>query len=845
MIRKFCAALNVSLSRVLLQFSPVHYLFLYTCLIVTASVLVSDGLKDVGLAACAAALGILVLVASYFLFASFRRARLSAAGSLQVVHCSNQKSIIGLCLFIMLCLLNAIRCFQTILIPYHNAIIMDGKTMTTECKVISFSHTPEGVSGIAEDILYPDNPQTSETGIDTCRILSTVYGDVYVYGKTEDLSYGDILNAEIKFSQPSQVRNPGGFDEKRYYAQQGIYLKGRLVSSRRIRTDTSLSASVLADKVRSALIRSIGRMMPEKEAGMLVALILGDKSGVDAQTRKDLAEAGVSHIAAVSGSAVSFLFFPMKRGLRKLRIRRKYRNSILFASLIAFGYITLWTPSVTRALVMVMIALGAAISDKRLNYPQTLALAMTVIIISNPVNSLNFGFWFSVLATSGLIYFNDPISLRISRMFKIPETISSIAGMTLAAGIAVLPLQIMMNGEISAASVFSNILIMPAVQILIPAGLLAGIAGIAISDDFLLQLMALPLRGMINWLLTVSELVSKADFLKIRTGCSPVLIAIAAFMILIYMATDKKSMKKKAFLLSCCFLLSGMTANVAAYMLRSEVEVVFADVGQGDATLILLKNRMSILIDSGDMKNGESALNGILDYYDIKYPQIYIVTHTHADHCGAMISLMKQRGGKVLIVPAQAFSDLVPDEEDVLTGVDDGGYKSDDFAADLYNSAKENRIRIIEAARNDSIVIDQNTKIEIHNPSIEASFGPDRLNDNSLVMTITYKSFNILISGDISGDTETELVNLNLVKAANIYRIAHHGSPTSTNHDIISAVNPEVSVISVGFNFYGHPSKNVIARLKAAGSSLYRTDRNGAVIVKYNNGQYSVKSMMP
>ncbi|MHB8963219.1 MAG: DNA internalization-related competence protein ComEC/Rec2 [Saccharofermentanales bacterium] len=766
-------------------------------------------------------------------------------GRTQDRYACRQKRSVAAGLFSMLCLLNTLRCFQTILLPYSNAARLDGLTTETYCTVASFRQEQYDSIGIAQDILLPDRIGQAEMPDSKGRIVRTDHGLVYVYGKTEDLTYGDEILAKIDYSRPSPARNPGCFDESRYYAQQGIYLKGRVISYQMIRRDDGFSATMLAYKVRSALIHSIYRMMPSEDAGMLVALILGDKSGMDARTRSILAEAGVSHIAAVSGSAVSFVFFPVRKMLRKLRVRRKYRNALLFASYIAFGYITLWTPSVTRALVMVLIVLIGNICNKKVNFLQTVAIALTIIVSANPVFALNAGFWFSVLATSGLIFFSDPLSMRLSRMTGLSGAFTSSAGVTLAAGIAILPLQIMMNDEISIASIFSNLLIMPAVQILVPAGLIAGILGPLIRDAGAVQILALPLRGMSEWLLMVSELVAKADFLTISTGNYPVLIASAAACLMVWMVSIKKTVKRTAFIMLCCFLFSGLSANIAAIALKSEVEVVFADVGQGDSTLIMFRNSVSVLVDSGDEKNGSSVVNGILDFYNIGYPDLYIATHTHADHCGAMAGLIAQRGGDTLVVPVHAFSSAGQDGTDQFTGVDDGGYKSENLAADLFQAATGKNMKIIEVSRNDVITIDENTRIVIHNPSSEFPYGPDRLNDDSIVMTVIYKGFSILIAGDASGESEKEMVDSGSNLRSNIYRISHHGSPTSTNHDIINAVDPEISVISVGFNFYGHPSGKVISRLMASGSRLYRTDRNGAVIIKYSDGRYAVKSMIP
>jgi competence protein ComEC len=653
----------------------------------------------------------------------------------------------------------------------------------------------------------------------------------------------------LVLSDPVPARNPGGFDEKSYYNQQGIFLKGRMVSYEVIQHPNIPSPTIVAARMRNGLIHSMNRMLPRDNAGLLAALILGDKTGLDAQHKKWLVDAGVSHIAAVSGSAVSFLFFPFKRLLRRLRLSRKKRVAFLFVFLVAFGYLTSWTPSVSRALIMMMIVLASQLVHRRISYAQIIARTVAVLVSVDPVLALNLGFWYSILATSGLILFGEHLSDVLEKTTGIPGVLSASAGITIAAGVSVLPLQILTNNEVSAISVLSNLLIMPAVSILVPCGLIASWIMQPFQEGRWMQWMALPLRGLTDWIFMVSEKAASAELFRFRIGRFPGLVFVAAVFFLLYIAVERRTWKRTALYLSTGILLAAMLANGIARIRQPEVLVVFADVGQGDCTFILLRNKTSILIDAGDERNGLGAIEGILDYYGVSSPDVHIVTHTHADHCGGMIPLIATRGGKTLIVPKGAFSPefMVVEGDDAVfeAGGDDGGYRSDNLADPLRQAALAKGMKIVEATSHNRLDLGDGTILDFHNPPPDVIPGPDRLNDHSLVMSVTHDDFRVLIAGDATGEAETMMLEGNEISGANIYRIAHHGSKSSTNHDIISAVHPEISIISVGFNFYGHPSESVLRRLDEMSEQVLRTDRNGAILVRYGKGRYSVQCMLP
>jgi competence protein ComEC len=319
-------------------------------------------------------------------------------------------------------------------------------------------------------------------------------------------------------------------------------------------------------------------------------------------------------------------------------------------------------------------------------------------------------------------------------------------------------------------------------------------------------------------------------------------------MLVIFLFMKARSSRRVCLILALCAMTTGLFHCGIRTILQPEVRIVFADVGQGDATLILMKNGQSVLIDSGGKKSGVKVIHQMLDYYAIARPSIYIATHTHEDHCGAMIDIMEKRGGNTLLVPfgtIQRIEESKPDEKTSENGyLPDHGQRTgeSDYALDLAAMAEEKGIEMKEIGAGDVIVLNEKCCITLYNPSKD---GEAKDNASSMIIKVTYDDQNVLITGDADGETEQKLADSGADITSNIFRISHHGSPYSTNHDIISAVSPKVSIISVGTNFYGHPSPKVIECLEAAGSIVYRTDTNGAILVEMDDEGSHIKAMIP
>ena len=754
-----------------------------------------------------------------------------------------------LCLLILTIVM--IRSIQVILIPSYKAQMWYGKEKQVTGTVVSYVSGNSGSSRFLNPWLSSADAFVEEEKQKGASVLfRTEIGLVSVYCMTEGLEIGDRIKADLQFSEPSPPRNPGGFDERGYYESISVYLKGKLADQASLSVTGETADFILkaASAARSAVIRVFDTNIPAREAGLMAGLLIGDRSGMSGEDIKVYQMAGLSHITAVSGSAIAFLLVPIRFLLKKFKISKRKKSIITVSILLFFGFMTGWTSSVARAMLMVFVMMASRMCHQKIRAIQSLFITMTFLMVFSPAFALNIGFWFSGIATAGIVLLSESFGDMLEYKGSLPTVVKSTLASSLAAGLSVMPLAIWTAKEISLSSILSNIIVLPLVEFATIFGSVECMAGIANPNYFLTRILAVPLAGLLYSINRIAVFISGIGILHIKLAGISFYCVIAAGMLVIFLFMKGRKSRRICLLLALCVMTTGLLHCGIRRMQQPDVQIVFADVGQGDATLVLLKSGQSILIDSGGKKNGVKVIRQMLDFYAIPYPDLYIATHTHEDHCGAMIDIMEERGGKTLFVPfgtirriKGSMSGEQTSENSILPDYSPKTGESD-YAQDLAAMAEEKGIMIKEAGAGDVIVLDDRSSITLYNPSKD---GEAEGNASSLVLKITYAGQDVLITGDADGETEQKLVNSGVDIASNIFRISHHGSPYSTNHDIISAVSPKVSIISVGTNFYGHPSPKVIERLEAADSIVYRTDTNGAILIEMDEDGTAIKTMLP
>lgn len=247
---------------------------------------------------------------------------------------------------------------------------------------------------------------------------------------------------------------------------------------------------------------------------------------------------------------------------------------------------------------------------------------------------------------------------------------------------------------------------------------------------------------------------------------------------------------------------------------KDNLTIHFLDVGQGDSILVQFGNK-NVLIDGGEAEMG-SRIVSYLKGHGVSKLDLVVATHPHSDHIGGLSTILRTFPVMQVLDSGQVHSTQT--YEDFLTLVD------------------QKDIPYKVAEKGQKINIDPNLKIDVLNPPAKRF---DDINDNSVILSVTYGQISFLLMGDAEREAETNLLSTDL--DSDILKVGHHGSTSSSSSAFLKAVSPEISIIEVGKgNDYGHPSSMTLKALKDVGSKVYRTDLNGNIIVATDGTNYAV-----
>ena len=247
--------------------------------------------------------------------------------------------------------------------------------------------------------------------------------------------------------------------------------------------------------------------------------------------------------------------------------------------------------------------------------------------------------------------------------------------------------------------------------------------------------------------------------------------------------------------------------------------IAFIDVGQGDSILVILPNTKTLLIDGGNRDSSDKVL-ATLRQYGLSRVDVMVATHPQTDHIGGLIDIIKNLDiGQVL-----------------HSGRTRTAHQS---SADFLDAIETKQIPLGSVRQGDSINLDPIVKIDVLNPPGNLT---DALNNNSVVLRLTYCEFSALFTGDIGEPGEARLVSENSTALdADVLKAGDHGNRTSSSSSFLNAVTPEVVVISLGEG-WGYPEYEALERISAAGTEhVFRTDLDGTTTVTANgSSEYSI-----
>lgn len=569
-----------------------------------------------------------------------------------------------------------------------------------------------------------------------------------------------------------RVRASGRLDSEDHF-YRGRPIAASMVTRLLERTSGATSPLyVIGNALRTRVIGALTGVGADERHALVSGFLIGDVSRLPDGDAEALRRAGLSHFVAVSGSNVALFLGAWWLVGGPLAFGPRKRALYGMAGLAVFVVVTRWEPSVVRAALMAGLVLLGRLIGRPLSPWSALGGAVVVALTADPLLVGSYGFALSVAATAGIIAGAPVWSARR------PRVLWTIIGATVSAQLAVAPLLLLWFGSVPLVAPIANLLAAPLVSV---ATVLGGIGTL------------LPIPGTITLATWSAGLVlaiarMSADLPQLTVG--PALLVLGVLAAGVWSSVVR--------LLGLLAALCAVTLSVVPQPLPEHPFVAFLDVGQGDAAVFRGATGETVLIDGGPDPLLLDRHFGVLGVERI---DLLVVSHRHADHVTGLNGIV-ERWPVGMIWHA--------DQEGEAPGLDA-----------LLQAARAAGVVTLVPQPGDVLGVGEFT-VEVLGPRRRYA-GP---NDMSLVIQISARGNSVLMPGDIEVAAQQELGPVR----ADVLKVPHQGAATS-DHAWLAASAPQVAVISVGANNFGHPSAEVIATLAGAGAWVLRTDRDGTVVV--------------
>ena len=654
--------------------------------------------------------------------------------------------------------------------------------------------------------------------------------------KNKEIEYGNKIRLEGTYIKPSKSRNYRGFDYSNYLKTENIY--GTIEQNGKIELIKEKNINYLfinLYKVKNKIIKNINNKFPEETRGVVLGILLGDKSSIEEDVRQNFADSSLSHILAVSGTHISYVVICISVLFKKLKLNKNIRKVLTSLVLFMYLYLVDFSVSATRAVIMSTIVIMQMLFYRKQDTITTIAFSSIIILINNPYSILNIGFLLSYGGTIGIILFVNKISTESKEDFfqRFKSYLKDICIVTISAQTIIMPIIIYYFNTISFTFIISNII----ASLIIGPIIMIGLVIIAISF-FKIPIISLIIRFyniLIVILVRTADIISKIPmskiYLKTPTTLEIIFYYSVVFLIalLIYIKKSNRKFIKKTIQIDIYNLKNFFINNrnkvlifisivslisITSIKIPKELKINFIDVGQGDSCLITTPQNKKVIVDSGGSESYDVGKNVLLPYLlDKRITKIdYImISHFDTDHCKGFEYVLENIKVKNVIISKQSET-------------------SENFKQ-IMKIIRKKRINLIIVQKETKIKIDNFTTVDILSPQSENI--ADNMNDNSIVAKLEAYNFSILFTGDASEKIEKELIKEKINLKSDILKVSHHGSKTGTSEEFLKSVKPKIALIGVGENNkFGHPTEDVIKRLTENKVKIYRTDRNGEISIK-------------
>ncbi len=734
---------------------------------------------------------------------------------------------LALCLFIVIAALSLLGSELSLKAA---SIFTESESLKVSGRVIEVALPASGSDGYRRIKLRMNRHTVISMGLNLNRLPAGC--------SAEDIKRGAIMTVSGIYSRGKAAQNPGAFSEKNWFRSEGISAK--LTSTKLLALEPAARYYRPLHKLDGFRLRSLELLEKSfapkstetgpsaisdfqiSQAGIMQALLMGHTGGMTAYTSKALSEAGAYHLVCVSGMHLMFFLLPFRKlsawASLNFRLKRRLLSAVALipALLSGFGH------GINRATLLFLLASLDSRLQRRTDKINSLALAASFLLLLQPFAVRQNGFWMSFIAAGSLKYLSPQGESRL-----VNKLISS-----LGVFLILLPLTARQQQGANLLAPFVNIILIPMATYLTLAGFLI------LFLSFVFPFFSTQINVLAS-LLTDTVLRLWLKLIQMVANCRSTFLCysqlvMAALLILIAIAIYLlyRSAYYKLALSAMLIFLALALFPLPSYQNDDHLDIIFLDVGQGDATLILFPQGQTILIDGGDAGMGYQRILPALRSQGRDHVDLALITHGHSDHAVGVIELMSLGRVKSLLLPQ------LPEKEEAESGqvpaLEDNPFDQNEFdwMSYILEFAAKEKIAVRHSLAGEQLSLDT-ALISFIAPNTEDLRRTDDANNSSLVFYLDYHRHSILFTADMTKETEERLVRSEELRPVDYLHVAHHGSRMTSQTKFLEQIKARWAIISAGENnLHNHPHPDTLDRLREQDISIVRLDQSAAFFLR-------------
>ena len=613
-----------------------------------------------------------------------------------------------------------------------------------------------------------------------------------------------------------QIRLPrgpedGGFDERRWLRRQGVHVVIRGDRFRVVGRRGGVAG--LADRLRARLARSMAPGLGGERRAVLAGVVLGEDEGLSDELRERFRASGLYHLLAVSGQNVALVAGGALLLAWLLGVPRAVGQLGALAAIGAYVLAVGWQPSVVRAGVAGALACLAWLAARPRDRWYFFLVGAAVLLAWNPYSLLEPGFQLSFGAVAAIFVGVPPLE-RLLEGYPGPRWLRSAVAVSAACGVATAPVLLLQFGAVPVYSVPANALAAPVMAPLL--GLAFTAALVEPVAPWLAETLGWLNGWLAAWLAFCARVVGGLPYARLSalTALLGAAVLVCAGLVFARLRSPRGPRAAALAALSAV-VVAGWHFGRPSQELPppTGLRIVFLDVGQGDATLVQVREG-SIVVDEGPP---EADVAGQLRRLGVKRLAALVLSHPSRDNIGGAESIVRSLDVGRVFEPALPFPNP--------------------FGAAALRSARARGIPITVTRAGQTFMLGR-LRLRVLWPEDGASPADDP-NDHATVLLASFGNVDALLPADAESNVTGRLA----VPPVEILKVGHHGSADPGLPDLLRALRPRLAVISVGArNDYGHPRASTLAALAAVpGLDVRRTDLDGRVVVETDGERISVR----